>query len=186
VFLDRDGTLVAERSYLSAPEQLELLPGVVGALRRLRAAGFVLVVVTNQSAVARGLVDEAGLARIHERLHVLLEHLPRAYLHCPHHPDAGEGPYRRACDCRKPAPGMLLRAAALFDLELRGSWIVGDGARDVLAGHALGLRTALVRSGHPIEPALAELAQRGLRPDLVADDLAAAVDEIVASAAAGR
>ena len=185
VLLDRDGTLVVERNYLAKPDQLELLPGVVPALRRLRDADFELVVVTNQSAIARGLVDEAGLARIHARLHAMLEGLPRAYLHCPHHPDAGAGPYRRRCDCRKPAPGLIARAAALFDLDLRRSWIVGDAARDILAGRALGLRGALVRSGQPMQPAFEELARSGHAPDLVVDDLAAPVEEILAAAAAG-
>lgn len=185
VLLDRDGTLVVERHYLAQPDQLELLPGVVPALRRLRDAGFELVVVTNQSAIARGLVDEAGLARIHERLHEMLEGLPRAYLHCPHHPDAGAGPYRRPCDCRKPAPGLIARAAALFELDLRRSWIVGDSARDVLAGRALGLRGALVRSGQPLQPAFEELARVGYVPDLVVDDLPAAAAAILGAPASG-
>ena len=121
VILDRDGTLNREQSFVCRPEDLVVLDGVRDALARLDAAGYQLVVVTNQSGVARGLYDEATLARIHARLHAELDGLPRAYLHCPHHPDFS-GP----CGCRKPAPGMLLAAAGSLNLDLRRSVMVGD------------------------------------------------------------
>jgi D-glycero-D-manno-heptose 1,7-bisphosphate phosphatase len=179
VFLDRDGTLNVERDFVRAPAELELLPGVVPALHRLRAAGFRLVVVTNQSGVARGYFDEAALARIHERLHALLDGLPLAYLHCPHHPSAGGGGYTRACVCRKPSPGLIDRAAALFDLDLGGSWVIGDSARDVLLARARGMRSVLVHSGKPVEDARRDLARAGYRPDHECPDLPAAVERIL-------
>ena len=177
VFLDRDGTLNAERGYLADPRDAVLLPGAVESLGRLRERGFVLVVVTNQSGIARGLLSESDLARIHWRLRETLGGVVAAWLHCPHHPDVGDR-YRRPCDCRKPAPGLLLRGARLLDLDLERSWTIGDSARDVLAGHAAGTRTVLVESGKPPAEQLAALDAARIRPDLVAKDLPAAVAAI--------
>lgn len=174
VFLDRDGTLNRERGFVTKPEELEILPGVVPALQALRAAGYRLVVVTNQSGIAHGLYGEHDLARVHEALHAGLAGLPDAYLHCPHHPDVdGE------CGCRKPAPGLLLQARELLGIRFEGSVLVGDSARDLLAGRVLSLRTFLVRSGKPWREELAHLAAAGVAPDEVCDDLAAAVDLVL-------
>ena len=145
VFLDRDGTLIEECSYLTRPEQVRLLPGVGPALARLRSAGFVCVVVTNQSAVGRGMMTEADLARVHDeffrQLRAAGAELDGLY-YCPavqDHPD------------RKPAPGMLLRAARDMGLDLAASWVVGDGMRDLLAGRNAGCRgNVVVRTGHPL------------------------------------
>ena len=100
MFLDRDGTLNVERNFVRAPEEIEVIDGVIPALRQLADAGFALVVVTNQSGIARGYLDESTLARVHGRLHGLLEGLPLAYLHCPHHPEQS-GRYGIVCTCRK-------------------------------------------------------------------------------------
>ncbi|GAB4155424.1 MAG: HAD family hydrolase [Planctomycetota bacterium] len=173
IFLDRDGTLTAERGFVTDRRDLELLPGTLPALRDLSRAGFDLVVATNQSGVARGLYDEAALAAVHERLHQMLERLPRAYLHCPHLPEA-EGPYGGFCSCRKPADGLLLQARDLLGVVFRGSFAIGDSARDLLPAARLGLRTILVRTGKPWREQLARLEREGRRPDFVADDLAGA------------
>ncbi|MDP6741199.1 MAG: HAD family hydrolase, partial [Planctomycetota bacterium] len=121
VFLDRDGTLNREVNYLADPAQLELLPGVAEGLSRLARAQWLLCVVTNQSGVARGLVSEEVLNEIHGRLREMLAS-EGAHLdwigHCPHHPEHGPPALRRACDCRKPEPGLLLRAAAELDIDL--------------------------------------------------------------------
>lgn len=175
VFLDRDGTLNREVDFVRSPAQLEVLPGVPEALRRLDAAGYRLVVVTNQSGIARGYLDEAMLARIHATLHERLGRLPLAWLHCPHHPDGAHG-YGRACDCRKPAPGLLLAARDLLGVELAGSVIVGDSARDLLPARGLGLTTIHVRSGKPFAAEQQKLRAQGFVPDHEAPDLAAAVD----------
>lgn len=180
VFLDRDGTLNAERGYCADPAGIAPLPGVAAALAALRDAGRVLVVVSNQSGVARGLFDERAVARVHAHLHAALGGAVTAWLHCPHHPTAGHGSYTRPCDCRKPAPGMLRRAARLLDLDPARSWTVGDAARDVLAGRAAGTRTCLVRCGHDADRALAELEAAGCRPDLVCADLPAALPVLLA------
>ena len=114
IFLDRDGTINVEVNYLSRPEDVQLLPGVGQAMARLRAAGYQLVVITNQSAVARGMITEADLADIHRELQRQLGDAGAevdGIYYCPHHPEHGNPPYRRDCTCRKPAPGLLQQAA---------------------------------------------------------------------------
>ncbi len=181
VFLDRDGTVNAEVDYLSAPEQLVLLPGAARAIARLNRAGFATVLITNQSGVARGLFDEARLAEIHERLRELLAaegaHLDAIH-YCPHHPELGEPPYRRDCDCRKPRPGLLRRAAEELGLNLERCWSVGDAPRDLEAAAALGVPGILVASGKPVTEENA-----GRYP--VCPDLASAVERILAPDATG-
>jgi len=151
VFVDRDGTLNREVDYLVAVEQLRLLPGAAEGVRRLRAAGFAVVVVTNQSAVARGLLSRAALAAIHRelgrRLAARCTRLDGLYV-CPHHPLAGRPPLRRRCRCRKPAPGMVRRAARELGLDLERSYCVGDGPVDVALAAATGMRAVLVLTGH--------------------------------------
>jgi D-glycero-D-manno-heptose 1,7-bisphosphate phosphatase len=150
VFLDRDGTINREVDFLSDPTELELLPGAAQAIARLNEAEWAVVVVTNQSGIARGFLDEERLAEIHGALETLLEmegaKLDAIYF-CPHHPTVGEDPYRLDCSCRKPAPGMILRAAVELGLDLRASWIVGDSLRDLDAGAAAGVRGILVGTG---------------------------------------
>lgn len=151
VFLDRDGTLTVERGYVTKPAQLRLVAGAGGALAGLAARGYRLVVVTNQSAVARGLLDEAGLADIHAELRRRLRRRGvelDAIYHCPHHPTEGLPPLRRRCGCRKPAAGLLRRAARELGLDLGASFVVGDGLRDVEAALRAGARPLLVRTGH--------------------------------------
>lgn len=179
VFLDRDGTLNTECDFCRRPEDLTLLPGVGKALGALRGGGFALVVVTNQSGVARGYLDETTLARIHDRLQAQLVVPIDAFLHCPHHPLAGTSSYTRTCACRKPAPGLLDRAIGLLDLEPHGSWVVGDSARDLLAARHLPLGRILVRSGKPAERELSALTREGCPPDQVVDDLGAAASHIL-------
>ncbi len=147
VFLDRDGVLIRELGFVTHPKQIEILPGVPGALALLRRQGFRLVVVTNQSAIARGLLTEEALARIHADLRARLLALdPGAFwdavYFCPHHPQEGHAPYRIDCTCRKPRPGMLLRAIAEHGLDPARSWMIGDSPRDVAAGREAGCRTA--------------------------------------------
>ncbi|MBC8076621.1 MAG: HAD family hydrolase [Chloroflexales bacterium] len=155
VFLDRDGTLVHARHYPSRPEDLLLYEGVGAALVPLQHAGMLLVVITNQSGLARGLFDVGALDRMHA--HVAAE-LSRdgvrvdAVYHCPHHPEGVIPELAIACDCRKPAPGMLLRAAADLDIDLARSWFVGDILDDVEAGTRAGCRTVLVDIGSERAP----------------------------------
>lgn len=154
VFFDRDGTLIEEAHYLADPEQVRLIPGAADAVRALNAAGVLVIVVTNQSGVARGYFPESRVGEVHERLSRLLaEHgaTVDAFYYCPHHESKGAGAYRVACDCRKPRPGMLLTAARAFDIDLARSWVIGDKACDAGAGAAAGCRTLLVRTGHGVD-----------------------------------
>jgi D-glycero-D-manno-heptose 1,7-bisphosphate phosphatase len=151
VFLDRDGTLIEEVNYLSAPEQVRLIPGAADAVRRLNDAGMLVVVVTNQAGVARGYFPESRVAEVHAHLSALLAECGAkidAYFYCPHHPTEGIGAYRVACECRKPRPGLLLTAARELGIDLSRSWMIGDKLCDVSAGEAAGCRTLLVRTGH--------------------------------------
>ena len=141
VFLDRDGVLVRERGFITSPGQLETLPGAAGGMAALRRSDFLLVVVTNQSGIARGLLTGADLASIHVELALRLRaEDPGAFwdalYSCPHHPDFG-GP----CACRKPLPGMLRQAAREHGIDLAASWMIGDAPRDLEAGRAAGCRT---------------------------------------------
>lgn len=176
VFLDRDGTLIREVGYLRRTEDLEVLTGVPEALRRLGDAGFVRLVVTNQSGVARGYVAREFVDRTHEVLQGLLraeEAGVEGFYVCAHHPDH-TGP----CSCRKPQAGLLLRAAEEWGLDLRKSWVVGDKAEDVELAHRAGCRAVLVRTGYGRQ-AETRLRTMGLAADAVAEDMAGAVDVIL-------
>ena len=147
VFVDRDGTLIVNRHYGSDPDAIELLDGVAGGLRALREAGYKLILVSNQSGVARGYFDEAAIGRMHDKLQRMLDADGAALdglEYCPHHPEGDVAPYATECACRKPAPGMLRRAARKHGLNLSASWMVGDIAADVEAGKRAGARTVLV------------------------------------------
>lgn len=139
-FLDRDGTLIEDPGYLSDPAGVRVLPGVLDALERLKEAGYLLVIITNQSGIGRGYFTEEDYGRVQERVENELPGLiDRAY-HCPHHPDS-------KCSCRKPAPGMLLQAARDLGIHLPGSFAVGDRIRDVEAGLAAGCGAVLLGDG---------------------------------------
>lgn len=155
VFLDRDGTLNWDVGYLNNPAQVELLPGVAPALRAFREAGYMLVCVTNQSGVARGLITEEQIHAIHQRLAQLLEQqgvtLDACY-YCPYHPEGTMEPFIREAQGRKPRPGMLLQAAKELNLDLTQSWMIGDSGRDVNAGLNAGCATIWLteqKSEHP-------------------------------------
>jgi D-glycero-D-manno-heptose 1,7-bisphosphate phosphatase len=172
VLLDRDGTLIVEKHYLSDPDQVELIEGAAEGLRRLAARGLGLIVVTNQSGIGRGLFDAARLAQIHERLRGQLRaervELDGIFV-CPHHPD-------EACACRKPRTGLVERAASELGFEPSRAFVVGDMASDVALGRALGAITLLVRTGH----GAATLARREASPDHVVADLREAAERIEA------
>ena len=170
VLLDRDGTLIVERNYLSDPDQVQLIPGAAAGLRRLADRGLGLVVVTNQSGIGRGFFDATRLAEIHQRLIDVLraEHVELDGIYfCPHHPDA-------ACGCRKPRPALALRAAAEQGFDPARAFVVGDMASDVALGRALGATTLLVRTGH----GASTLAHGEARPDHVVADLQEAAERI--------
>jgi D-glycero-D-manno-heptose 1,7-bisphosphate phosphatase len=155
LFLDRDGTLVHPRHYPTRPEELRIFEGVAPLLQRFQRHGWLIVLITNQSAVARGYLSENELGYLHACVAADLGQqgvrLDAVY-HCPHHPEGTVAPYNVACECRKPAPGMLLRAARELAIELGRSWFVGDILDDVEAGRRAGCRTALVDLGTEAAP----------------------------------
>ncbi len=148
VFLDRDRTIIEDPGYLTDPDAVKLLPGVELALRSLGQAGFKLVVVTNQSAIARGLLTEDGLEQIHDEMRRQLSERGvelDAIYYCPYHPDGTVEEYTRVSADSKPSPGMLLRASKDLRIDLTASWMVGDSPRDIEAGQRAGCRTVRVR-----------------------------------------
>jgi histidinol-phosphate phosphatase family protein len=181
VFLDRDGTLVPENDCMRDANELELLPGVAGAIHELNHEGWRTVVVTNQPVIAKGFCDEAELQRMHNKMETLLgrEHafLDRIYF-CPHHPEKGfpgERPELKIdCDCRKPKIGMIRKAVADLNIDLKQSWLVGDTTTDLQTAKNAGLKSVLVRTGHAGRD-----GKFSAQPDFVFDTLAQAVDFIV-------
>jgi len=173
VFLDRDGTINEEVGYLDRLDKLQLLPGVDEAVRLINRSGMKTVVVTNQSGIGRGLFDEAFVGEVHAEMSRMLREAGAVidgFYFCPHHPTEGIGGYRRSCSCRKPAPGMLLRAAAELAIDLSRSYMIGDMAKDVEAGQRAGAKGILVRTGYG-----KDVEADSAAPDHIASDLLAAV-----------
>lgn len=175
VFLDRDGTLNPDPGYIRSPEQFELFPGAAQALARLKTAGARLIVVTNQSGIARGVFSHGDLETVHAKLRKELTEAGAsldAIYYCPHHPDEG-------CACRKPRTGLIDQALADWPVDLGRSYLVGDQVRDMELAQRLGIKEILVMTGSGGRDAVAELALRGLKPDFLADGLSEAVEWIL-------
>ena len=152
IFIDRDGVVIELVDYLNRIDQVILMPGIADAIRAVNQTKIPVVIITNQSGIARGLLTEKTLEVIHDRIKALLIEKGAnidAIYYCPHHPDIGAPNYRQMCDCRKPAPGMLLRAAREMDIDLSRSVMIGDHLSDIEAGYRAGVaRTFLVLTGH--------------------------------------
>jgi D-glycero-D-manno-heptose 1,7-bisphosphate phosphatase len=179
VFIDRDGTLTEEVGYVNHPSRLRLLPRSAEAVRRLNQAGVAAVVATNQAGVARGYFSEDVLHAVNAALVAQLEQagarLDGLYV-CLHHPSEGVAPYRAACECRKPQPGLLLRAAEELGLDLAASTMVGDKASDLEPGRRVGARAVLVLTGYGRGEWEYRREQFTVPPDHVATDLLDAVE----------
>ncbi len=181
VFLDRDGTINVEVGYLSRPEDFQLIEGSADAIRRLNEAGLLVVVVSNQSGVARGYFGEAEVARVNETMTKELARFGArldAIYYCPHYPEAAVERYRRECDCRKPGPGMVRRAEEEFDIDVPDSYVVGDHRGDIMLAKNVGARSILVVTGHGAHE-LEKLKEEGVAPDYITNNLAEAVDRIL-------
>jgi D-glycero-D-manno-heptose 1,7-bisphosphate phosphatase len=151
VFLDRDGTINVEKNYLHKIEDFEFIPGAPQAIKRLKDAGFLVVVVSNQAGVARGYFDEAAVRALHEHIQAELAFYGTsvdAFYFCPHHPEEGVGAYKVSCNCRKGEPGMLLQAAEEHKIDLGRSYMVGDKLADTQAGLKAGCRPFMVMTGY--------------------------------------
>jgi len=178
VFLDRDGTINIEKEYLYQAAEFEFIPGAPEAIKLLNQGGFTVVVVTNQSGVARGYYTEEDVHNLHRHIAVELArsgaHVDE-WLYCPHHP-SGRGSYALPCNCRKPLPGMLHEAAARHNINLEESTMIGDKLADIEAGRAAGCNTILVCTGYGTEE-----KQHAGPETVVCDDLLSAVKYLMKS-----
>ena len=185
VFLDRDGVLIEDVHLLTRADQLRVMPGVARALTLLDAAGFKLVVVSNQPVVARGLCSEDDVRGVNAALATLLRQAGApgitGWFVCPHHPNATLPEYRVDCECRKPRPGLLIRAARELQLDLGRSYAVGDRLSDIAAGNRAGCRTVLVTTGRHTEAPIQSPDSTGFRldPDWTCANLEAAAEWIL-------
>lgn len=180
VFLDKDGTLIEDVPYNVDPRLIRLSAGAEHALPALHAAGYRLIVISNQSGVARGLFTEDALVAVRDRLRELLGAIgvPLAgFFYCPHHPEGSVPRFAIDCNCRKPAPGLILSASRSHGIDLPRSWFVGDILDDIEAGHRAGCRSILLDNGHETEWRMSPPRQ----PDALASDLAGAARRIVSS-----
>jgi D-glycero-D-manno-heptose 1,7-bisphosphate phosphatase len=178
VFLDRDGTLNEEVDFVRTPDQLRMIDGAAAAVRKLNDLGVVTCVISNQSGVARGFITEEDLVPIHAKLELELSRggaRVDAIYYCPHHPSAGVPLYNKECDCRKPKPGMLLRGAKEFGIDLKKSFVVGDSQVDIQAGNSVGAATVLVLTGYG-KTSLETCRRLNIKIDHVAEAIAEAVD----------
>ena len=179
VFLDRDGTIIEEVGYLDRPERVELYPWTIDAIRALNRAGLAVVMVTNQSGVARGFFTEKVVQDVHARMAALLaEGGARidAYYYCPHHPEGNVAGYARSCDCRKPGRGLVDRAVNELGVDPARSFVVGDRWLDVALARAVGAAGLLVRTGYGLS---VEQQPGDLTADAVVDNLIAAASWIL-------
>jgi D-glycero-D-manno-heptose 1,7-bisphosphate phosphatase len=182
VFIDRDGTLSEEVGYINHPSRFRLFPYAATAIKLLNENDWLAIVTTNQAGVARGYFTEDMIQTVHRSMTRELERggarLDAIY-YCAHHPSVGEPPYRLDCDCRKPKPGLISRAAKDFVIDLAESWMVGDRYSDVTVARNAGVNSAFVLSGYGRGEWEQQRAAWTAQPDLVVEDLLAAVTAIV-------
>lgn len=154
VFLDKDGTLIPDIPYNVDPQLITLQADAIEGLKRLQVAGYLFVIVSNQSGVARGFFEEKMLVGVEQRIRQLLQERGielSGFYHCPHHPDGIVTGFNKDCNCRKPAPGMLFTAAEAHNIDLESSWMIGDILNDVEAGNRAGCSTVLIDNGNETE-----------------------------------
>lgn len=179
VFLDRDGTIIKEKHYLSDPAQIEIECDVIPALQQLQNLGFYLIIVTNQSGIARGKFTLADYQSVQHTLESQFAdygiHFTEVW-YCPHHPESELSQYRQTCPCRKPEPGMLVEAAKKHQIQLSESWMIGDKSADMEAGFRAGTKTILVRTGYGRQT---EFSHMPHPPHFVADTLLMAVSDFI-------
>lgn len=164
IFLDRDGVLTKEKSYICRIEEMEIFPYAAECVRQIKDKGYYAIVVTNQSGVARGLFTEKKL----QEMHLILQQKTGvdSIYYCPHHPEGEVAQYRMKCGCRKPAIGMLEQACREYDIDMKKSYMIGDRAGDIIAGKRAGLKTILLESGYG-----SEHLENHVEPDYILKDL---------------
>ncbi len=174
VFIDRDGTISEEVGYINHPSRYRVFPYSAEAIKLLNDAKWLAILVTNQAGVARGYFAEEMIGAVHN---LLTQELARgqarldAIYYCPHHPSVGDLPYRATCDCRKPKPGLIFRAAAEHDIDLKRSWMVGDRFSDMQLARNAGVRCAFVLSGYGRGEWEYQRSGWSFEPDLIAENL---------------
>jgi len=178
VFMDRDGTIIEDTGYIDSPERVKFLPGSIEAIKRLKDAGYKVVIISNQAGIARGLLTEDMLQTIDKYIHKKIlsggTHIDGSY-YCPHHPEHGVYPYRQACECRKPHTGLVKKAAKEHDLDLSKSFMVGDHSSDIETAKRAGIKSVFVLTGHGPK----EKENLKEKPDHFAADLMEAVKWIL-------
>ncbi|MEW6126170.1 MAG: D-glycero-beta-D-manno-heptose 1,7-bisphosphate 7-phosphatase [Acidobacteriota bacterium] len=181
IFIDRDGTINEDIGYVSRPDELHIYSFAAEAIKQLNEAGFKIIVVTNQSGIARGFYDETMLAAIHQKL---IRELARdgatidAVYYCPHHPRFGNAQYRKVCDCRKPQTAMLERAVTEYQISLAASYVIGDKASDINLATNAGAKGVLVTTGYGAET-YANIERFPCYPTIVAKNLLEAANLIL-------
>ena len=181
IFFDRDGTLNEEIGYVNDPARIRLLPGAPEAVAAARNAGFITVIISNQSGIARGLITEEQAQAVNARVCELLQAFGSpvdGVYYCPHHPQGKVEKFSTVCDCRKPQPGLLQQAAAELGIDLRESFVIGDKASDVESAAGVGATGILVRTGYGNDQA-DEILQRRIKVAHVADGVQQAVEWVV-------
>ena len=172
LFIDRDGVINEDIAYLHRRKDVIILPRVAEALKRLKTKGFLLIVVTNQPSVAKGFIAEEEVNELNKFIASKSGSYIDQFYFCPHHPNADLEAYRKVCVCRKPAPGMLLKASKDYPIDLKNSWLIGDMGSDIAAGRSAGCRTIMIKS-----PKNGKMIESGsdsnihTEPDLYAEDL---------------
>lgn len=164
VFLDRDGVVTVERGYITPIKEIELFPYASECVRQIHERGYLAIVITNQSGVARGLFTEKQLVRLHEKIRQ--ETKVDAIYYCPHHPQGNISSYAISCNCRKPKTGLIERACKEFTIDRKKSYMIGDRAVDILTGISAGLKTVLLESGYG-----SRYLESNIKPDYVLNDL---------------
>jgi D-glycero-D-manno-heptose 1,7-bisphosphate phosphatase len=181
MFLDRDGVVIEDTNYVRSIDKVRLIPGSAEAIAALNRAGWTVAIATNQAGIARGLFSFETVNEIHEHLVELLRvygaHVDGFYF-CPHHPAGEVKEYRCECECRKPKPGMLLKAANELGIDLTRSWMIGDRISDLEAGSAVGCKTVLVRTGYGSLVNPVELNRESLNLELISANLSDAVSKL--------
>ena len=178
VFLDKDGTIIEDVGYIQSPSQIKFIDGSIEAIKKLNQAGYKVVIISNQSGIARGMVTENAIHHVDKTLHKHIlnggAHLDGIYF-CPHHPEHGLHPYKKSCECRKPHPGLIKKAEHDLKIDLSMSFMIGDKATDIEAGQKAGVKTVLVLTGRGPE----EKSKIKEKPDHIANKLSDAIDWIL-------
>lgn len=183
VFIDRDGTISEEVGYINHPSRFRVFPYSAAAIKLLNDSGWLAIVVTNQAGVARGYFAEEMIKTIHDTLQQEMAASDAridAIYYCAHHPSVGELPYRFDCDCRKPKPGLIRRAAAEFNIDLEGSWMVGDRYSDIELARNAGVNSVFVMSGYGRGEWEHQRHTWDHQPDFTANHLLEAVKRVLA------